>query len=174
VPQNWWYQDVPEDMEDHLTYISYFSSREYVNPDFPSYTVELDVVAPGSWVLGPYPGDTFGYQHIPWWAEGNPWNPNTPPPNYWYVGGTSQATPHASGVVALMLQKNPSLTQADVESRLKGSTTALPTSVTPYPFAYGYVRWPSGDIYTFLWSADATGEGIVQADAAIAATPMPP
>jgi len=171
VPRTWWYQDVPEDMEDYLTYISYFSSREYANPDFPGYTVELDVVAPGSWVLGPYPGDTFGYQHIPWWAQGAPWNPNTPPPTYWYVGGTSMATPHVSGVAALILQKDPTLMQADVEAILKGTATPLPTTIPPYPFAYGYVRWPSGDLYAFLWAADATGAGIIQADAAIAAIP---
>jgi hypothetical protein len=69
IPRTWWYQDVAEDMKDEISYISYFSSREYVNPDFPSYTVELDVVAPGSLILGPYPGDTFGYQHIPWCAR---------------------------------------------------------------------------------------------------------
>ncbi|MDH5783492.1 MAG: S8 family serine peptidase [Candidatus Bathyarchaeota archaeon] len=172
-PRTWWYKDVPEDMEHYLTYISYFSSRECVNPDFPTYTVELDVVAPGSWVLGPYPGDTFGYQHIPWWAQGSPWNPNTPPPNYWYVGGTSMATPHVSGVAALMLEKDPTLTQAQVEAKLKATATPLPTIIPPNPFAYGYVRWAGepAPIYAFLWAADATGAGIIQADAAIAAIP---
>jgi len=166
IPRTWWYQDVVEDIEDEISYISYFSSREYVNPAFPGETVELDVVAPGSWVLGPYPGDTFGYQHIPWWAQGSPWNPHTPPPNYWYVGGTSMATPHVSGVAALMLQKDPTLTQADVESILKGTATPLPTAMLGYPFAFNYVRWSSGPIYMFLWDAYATGAGIIQADAA--------
>jgi len=171
VPRTWWYQDVPEDIEDEITYVSYFSSREYPNPDYPGYTVELDLVAPGSWVLGPYPGDTFGYQHIPWWASGNPWNPNAPPPNYWYVGGTSMATPHVVGVVAMMLEKNPSLTQQQVEAILKGSVTPLPTTSPWYPFAFNYVRWPSGALYAFLWEADATGTGIVQADSALTLTP---
>jgi len=170
-PRTWWYQEVAEDIEDEISYISYSSSREYVNPAFPEETVELDVVAPGSWVLGPYPGDTFGYQHIPWWAKGSPWNPNTPPPNYWYVGGTSMSTPHVSGVAALMLQEDPTLTQADVEAILKGTATPLPTAILGYPFAYNWVRWPSGATYAFMWGADATGAGIIQADAAIAATP---
>lgn len=168
IPRTWWYQDVPEDSEDEITYISYFSSREYVNPDYSSETVELDVVAPGSWVLGPYPGDTFGFQHLPWWSKGKG---KGVPSNYWYVGGTSMATPHVSGVVALMLQENPALTQSQAEAILRGTATPLPTAITPFPFAYGYVRWPSGDIYAFLWGADATGAGIVQADAAIAAVP---
>ena len=171
IPRTWWYQDVPEDIEDEIKYVSYFSSREYANPDFAPITVQLDVLAPGSWVLGPYPGDTYGYQHIPWWAKGSPWNPHTPPPNYWFVGGTSMSTPHVSGVIALMLQKDPSLTQTQVEAILKGTATPLPTSILGYPFAFNYVRWPSGAFYAFLWTDDATGSGVIQADAATAAIP---
>lgn len=169
IPRTWWHQDIAEGMEDEISYISYFSSREYVNPDFHGYTVELDVVAPGSWILGPYPGDTFGYRHIPWWAKGSPWNPHAPPPNYWFVGGTSMATPHVSGVAALILQKDSKLTQAQVEDILKGTATPLPTAIAPSPFAYNWVRWPDGNIYAFKWAADATGTGIIQADAALLA-----
>ena len=173
IPRTWWYQDVAEDMEDEISYISYFSSRDYVNPAFPDADVELDVVAPGSWILGPYPGDTFGYRHIPWWAQGSPWNPHAPPPNYWYVGGTSMATPHVSGVAALMLEKDPTLTQVQVEDILKGTATVLPTAILGDPFAYNWVRWPSADIYRFQWATDATGAGIIRADEAIAAIPTP-
>ena len=42
--------------------------------------------------------------------------------------GTSMATPHVAGVVALMLAKNPSLTPDDVESRLKSSARPFPAS----------------------------------------------
>jgi serine protease len=47
-----------------------------------------------------------------------------------YAGymGTSMATPHVAGVVALMLAKNPSLTPDDVESRLKSSTRPFPAN----------------------------------------------
>jgi serine protease len=45
----------------------------------------------------------------------------------WYQG-TSMATPHVSGVVALMLAKNSSLTPDDVESRLKSSARAFPAT----------------------------------------------
>jgi len=172
-PRTWWYQDVAENIEDEISYISYFSSREYVNPAFSDKDVELDVVAPGSWILGPYPGDTFGYRHNPWWAKGKPWNPNAPPPNYWYVGGTSMATPHVSGVAALMLEKDPDLTQEDVETILKETAAPLPPAISNPPSAYNWVRWPDGGIYQFFWAADATGAGIIQADAAIAAIPTP-
>jgi serine protease len=46
--------------------------------------------------------------------------------SYAYYQGTSMATPHVVGVVALMLAKNPALTPDEVETRLKASTRAFP------------------------------------------------
>ncbi len=42
--------------------------------------------------------------------------------------GTSMATPHVSGVAALMLSKNPSLTPDDVQARLKASARPFPAA----------------------------------------------
>jgi serine protease len=46
--------------------------------------------------------------------------------SYAYYQGTSMATPHVAGVVALMLARNSSLTPDDVKARLKASVRALP------------------------------------------------
>lgn len=48
--------------------------------------------------------------------------------SYDYYQGTSMATPHVVGVVALMLSKNPSLTPDQVETLLKSSSRAFPAT----------------------------------------------
>jgi subtilisin family serine protease len=65
--------------------------------------------------------------------------------------GTSMATPHVAGVAALVFGKNPSLKPHDVEAILEKSATDL--GVPNYDTTYGY--------------------GLVNAQAALAATPAP-
>ena len=71
-----------------------------------------------------------------------------------FYQGTSMATPHVAGVVALMLAKNPALTPDEVATRLKSSARAFPATCSQ------------------------CGAGIVDASAAIDAaggvTPPPP
>ena len=102
-------------------YVSDFSSRALL--PIEQFGQQLDVLAPGSWVRGPFPGDP-GFNHLPWWSKGVGDLVGRNSGNFFYVGGTSMATPHVASVAALMLQKNPTLTQAEVETILK--TTALP------------------------------------------------
>jgi serine protease AprX len=45
---------------------------------------------------------------------------------YTTMSGTSMATPHVAGVVALMLQANPSLTPAQVRAVIQSTATAMP------------------------------------------------
>ena len=68
-------------------------------------------------------------------------------PAYFRLSGTSMAAPVVTGVVALMLERSPTLTPAQVKARLKNTAS---------PLAYG--------------SPDATGRGLVSAPAAVAAT----
>lgn len=166
----WWLQsphyafsDVAED-DPSVIYISDFSSRQLQGQ-------HLDVVAPGSWVRGPYPGDP-GYSHLPWWSNGYPaLFRSINPGNFYYLGGTSMATPHVTGIVALMLQKNPTLTQSEVENILKSTALKIPPGSAWVYDLYDASGAYAPGFYLRTWGADATGSGLVQADAALDAVP---
>jgi subtilisin family serine protease len=158
----WWlqddtygYNDVAETNLVDEVYITDWSSRELDGQ-------YLDVVAPGSWVRGPYPGNP-GYSHLPWWSEGNP-KGIVAGGSFFYVGGTSMAAPHVTGVVALMLEENPDLTQAEVENILKDTALAIPAGS-----ANVWDLSPTQGWYTYSWGDDATGSGLIQADKALEA-----
>ncbi len=138
--RGWWYNtNVAEPTNPEDFYITNFSSRALPGQD-------LDVAAPGSWVVGPYKLNSG----------------NTP--TYYFLGGTSMASPHVAGIVALMAQKYPSLNAGQAESILESSAIYLPagcrTILTPYDTSQ-----------EVCWGADATGAGLATADAAFAATP---
>src|SRR5450759_4679705 len=145
-------------------YVSDFSSRALPGQ-------ELDVLAPGSWVRGPFPGDP-GYNHLPWWSKGIADLLGHNSGNFYYVGGTSMATPHVAASAALLLQKDPALIQSEVESILKSTALPIPNSgsVTIWDnTAAADVKWDT-DCNGPL-SCDPVGAGLIQVDAAIAATP---
>lgn len=122
---NWWLTgDVADPSNPDDVYIADFSSRALPGQD-------LDVAAPGSWVVGPYQVNS---------ATGRP--------SYYFLSGTSMASPHVAGVVALMAQKDPNLTASEAETALESSAIHLPG-----------------------WSASETGAGLVDAAAALSALP---
>jgi subtilisin family serine protease len=130
----WWYKSqVPDPTNPADFYITDFSSRQLAGQD-------LDVAAPGSWIVGPYQN-----------------NSGTNKLSYYYLGGTSMASPHVAGIVALMVQKDPALTAADAEAYLEASAI---------PLAEGCrnVNNGSGAIVSYCWGADATGAGLATAD----------
>jgi subtilisin family serine protease len=136
---NWWNAcDVPDPTNPNNSYIAAFSSRQKAGQD-------LDVAAPGAWVVGPYQVNQSGRQ------------------SYFYLSGTSMASPHVAGIAALMAQKKGGLTGPQAEAILTGSAIPLPPGSRS-------ITTPSGTS-TVTWGADATGSGLATADAAVTATP---
>jgi subtilisin family serine protease len=154
-----WTLDVPENNSAYVSYVSDFSSRE--NPDNPDLAAqELDVLAPGSWVVGPYPLGV-AQSHLPWWSNGNG---NGVAGQYYFVGGTSMASPHVAGVAALLMQADPGLNQADVENILRSTADSIPFTGTKL------VADPGLGVIEVSWGIDglnAVGYGLIQADAAV-------
>jgi subtilisin family serine protease len=142
-----WYRtlDVADPHDPDHFYISDFSSRQGPGQD-------LDVTAPGSWVVGPYqpPGEAGG---LGWFGGDRGVNSYS----FFYLGGTSMASPHTAGVVALMCEKYPALTPAQAEAILEGTTVHINGSY----FGEGSPPYTPADM----------GAGMINAPAAIAATP---
>ncbi len=134
----WWYSNVLDPTNPNDFYITDFSSRELSGQD-------LDVAAPGSWVLGPYQMQSGKL-------------------SYYYLGGTSMASPHVAGIVALMLQKLPELSAENAE-------ILLTDYAIPLPPGSRLVRTPWGYSEMISWGDDATGAGLVDAAAVLEATP---
>jgi subtilisin family serine protease len=129
---SWWRNvDVPEGNAATHSYIANFSSRTRPGQD-------LDVAAPGAWVVGPY--QTNGQL------------------SFFYLSGTSMASPHVAGIVALMAQARPGLTAAQAEAALESAATEI---------ALGCAVVNNDEVQ--CWGANATGAGIITADAAVEA-----
>ncbi|WP_276498184.1 S8 family peptidase [Pontibacter litorisediminis] len=60
-------------------------------------------------------------------------------PFYTHMSGTSMATPHVAGIVALMLEANPSLSPAQVKDILQKTATNMPNR-EPWEVGAGYVN----------------------------------
>ncbi len=133
----WWTGDVADPTVAGDFYITDFSSRDQVVEH------DLDVAAPGSWIVGPYAVDQGKY-------------------GYYYLGGTSMASPHVAGAVALMLEKDSSLDAGEVEDLLEKSAISLAAgSRTIYS--------SNGTSEVVSWGANATGHGLLDVEALLAA-----
>ncbi len=154
-PWYWWIDDVPENLwtedlwgNEFQVYLTDFSSRP--NPDLGQESWHLDIAAPGAGVKGPYKP----YGSGDW--------------GYYSVWGTSQASPHAAGIAALVLDKYPNVDQHGMELCLKAAG-----------FFNRMTKWCEKertatifDIFTFdlldfSWGWNEYGTGLVQADASL-------
>jgi serine protease AprX len=103
--------------------------------DFSSRGPEVDVAAPGVNIYST-------------WAQASALpstghSPPGPPGNRAYyvsASGTSMATPHVAGIVALMLQANPELTHPKVERILIKTATDYGTKGFDTAFGFGQVN----------------------------------
>ncbi len=142
-PRNWWVcGNVADPTDPNDFYIAPFSSRQKAGQD-------LDVAAPGSYTVGPYQLNSGSRL------------------TYFFLSGTSMATPHVAGIVALMAQKDAALTAGDAETILEGSALSLGTGPVT-------ITNPNGSTSAVSWGTDATGAGLVQVDEALTATPAVP
>lgn len=66
-------------------------------------------------------------------------------PYYTMISGTSMATPHVAGVIALMLEANPNLTPLETKRLIQESATNMP----------GYEKWEVGAGYVNAYAAVA-------------------
>jgi subtilisin family serine protease len=69
---------------------------------FTNSNAMMDIVAPGVWITAPYPGGGTAS-----------------------FAGTSQASPTAAGIAALLLQARPGLTPSQIETYLKSTGTQV-------------------------------------------------
>jgi subtilisin family serine protease len=142
---NWWREDdVPDPLSGDDFYVVDFSTRAAPGED-------MDVVAPGTWVFGPFQDVYSNFV-----------------PDHGFGHGTSVSTPHVAGILALMAQKNPLLTQSEAEAIIEQSAVSLPagcrTVVEP---AYG------DPAFQYCWGEDASGAGLADARRAVELTPLP-
>jgi subtilisin family serine protease len=155
----WWTQDVTENDTSKINqiYVAPFSARAIQTARFGVEPQQLDVLAPGQWTVAP-----GGHQ-------GNA--------AYFFWSGTSFSSPLTAGVAALMLQKNGSLTQPQVEAIMKSTALeveAAGSRTNVYdPIIFGTYGTYSWDTTCGELPCDAVGAGLLQADAALAATPAP-
>eukprot|EP00668_Euglena_longa_P008268 GGOE01009953.1.p1 GENE.GGOE01009953.1~~GGOE01009953.1.p1 ORF type:complete len:684 (-),score=147.01 GGOE01009953.1:1163-3016(-) len=87
---------------------------------YSNYGAEVDLMAPG--------GDSSGSQAYMVYSTLNSGTKGPGSPSYGYMEGTSMATPHVSGLVALMASVDPALVQEEAESILKLTARPFPAS----------------------------------------------
>jgi serine protease AprX len=123
-------------------------SGTFTMPDGVQWTYfnEPTIVATGVDILSTW--DSLGTLCTP--AVDAPEVPTAYAPFYCYMSGTSMATPHVSGIVALMLEANPNLTPAQVRDILERTATNMT----------GRLAWEAGAGHVNAYAAVAEAAGM--------------
>jgi hypothetical protein len=175
--KTWWLRDVPEIGVDQV-YIAGFSSRQKPGQ-------YLDVVSTGRYLLLPYPcAQLYKDGQVTWSTDNRtcaskatPDNASAAPFQYLFISGTSFSSPTVAGIVALVLDKNSSLSNADAsfgtltDPASWGSGALerlLERAATPIAPGTVTVTHRTGDSLTETWGADATGHGWLFVDDVLA------
>jgi len=133
----WYLTDVPEKLNtgNDPIYLWYGVDQNYYDNHWQIYLAEfsgrpnaalgqswkdLDVCAPGCYVVGPYKPNAA-------WS-GTAWVNIDAATAYYGLWGTSMSAPHVAGVAAIVAQYYPSFNQADMEYVLKKAATRIPLS----------------------------------------------
>jgi Subtilase family len=177
--KTWWLDDVPEN-DISQVYVAGFSSRQRAGQ-------YLDLVSTGRYLLLPYPcaqlykdGQVTSATNVRTCAaKATPDNASAAPFQYLFISGTSFSSPTIAGIVALVLQKNPSLSNADatfgtigdpaswgpgtLETKLERAATRIPAPRTVT------VTHRTGEPLIESWGTNATGFGWLYVDKALAA-----
>ncbi len=143
TPYRWYLSDVPEKLNKNdalgnrwQMFLAEFSGRP--NPALDQSWKDLDVCAPGSYIIGPYKPEAY-------W-DGTTWA-ITAATGYYGLWGTSMAAPHVAGIAAIVSQFYPSFGQADMEWVLKYAAFQIPVnSQTKYAYdPYYGPAFPNND-----------------------------
>ncbi|HSL43315.1 MAG TPA: S8 family serine peptidase [Anaerolineales bacterium] len=183
--KTWWLDDVPENGVDEV-FVADFSSRQLKGQ-------YLDVTSSGRFMLLPYPcanlyqdGEVTSSTNVRTCAsKATPDNTSAAPFQYLFMSGTSFSAPATAGVVALMLQKNGSLNNADatfgaynnpnswgpgsLEKLLEKSATDIPADAVTVTHRTGVPDPECWEMGTPGCTLEATGAGWIFIDAALKA-----
>lgn len=107
---------------DHL---ADFSSR---GPARMTYDIKPEITAPGVEVLSTVPSYVYGPEYFGNYDV-----------SYQKLSGTSMATPHVSGIAALLKQKNPKLTPFDIKTTLMNTADPLRDAYSVFEVGAGRV-----------------------------------
>ena len=139
------------------------TQREGFRSEYSNFGSIVKISAPG----GGYTADHGTYDYV--WSTLNAGTSSAAAYNYAGYSGTSMATPHVAGIASLMLAVNPTLTPAQVLSKIQTSARSFPLGApTCAPAPPDGSTWFSCQCTTAI-----CGAGIIDAAAAVIAAAPP-